>query len=386
VKRTPLLAVILILSAALAVLTPRASLGLERNFAGSAQLDYHFLVSNPKATAQPISVDGFITEAALKMAADISDHFSANVKVCFGCHGFEMAMGYIDYRIADELNFRVGRFSPSFGAFNLRHDPANHHLPDKPLPYDMGRMLRSEQWNQGVLPSPFPDNGVEVNGTHWFGSSLELDYAIYAISGFKADRGAIDLDFKQNRMPYYWDNNNRPTFGARVATTFRLSPVTDVTFGGSGQYGYLDPDLQYSYAFVGADVWLRSGRTDLRFEYLARRQDFDTSNPAALRYEVPRRSGDFFVKHGAYIELKQPMNSWVDLIGRVDGMYREGNVVLESPLAQKSAVIRYTIGTMFTIEQGLRAKLATELYDFSDPGERGRHTEMTVNAAIVGTY
>jgi len=386
VKRTPLLALILVVSALLAVLTPRPSLGLERNFAGSAQLDYKFLLSQPNASAQPISVDGFITELALKMAVDVSDHFSANVKACYGCHGFEMAMGYIDYRVADELNFRVGRFSPSFGAFNLRHDPANHHLVDKPLPYDMGRMLRSEQWVEGVLPSPFPDNGVEINGTHWFGSALELDYALYAITGFKADRGAFDLDFDQNRMPMYWDNNNRPTVGARLATTFRLSTISDITFGASGQYGKYDPDLKFAYAIVGADVWFRSGRTDLRFEYLARRQEFDTSNPAALRYEVPRKGGDFWVKHGAYIELKQPLSNWIDLIGRVDGMYREGNVVLDSPLSQKSTVLRYTIGTMFTIEQGLRAKLATELYDFSDVDEAGHHTDVVVNAAIVGTY
>jgi len=78
-------------------------------------------------------------------------------------------MAYFDYRVADELAFRVGRFSPSFGAFNIRHDPANHATSDKPLPYDMGRMLRMNEWNLGVLPSPFPDNGVEIDGTHWFG-------------------------------------------------------------------------------------------------------------------------------------------------------------------------------------------------------------------------
>jgi hypothetical protein len=74
------------------------------------------------------------------------------------------------------------------------------------------------------------------------------------------------------------------------------------------------------------------------------------------------------------------------LIGRVDGMYREGNVLLASTLAQKSAVLRYTVGTMFTIEQGLRAKLSAELYDFSDVDQAGRHTDVTVHAALVGTY
>jgi hypothetical protein len=385
-RRTPLLAFMLVIAAFLAAFTPRSSMGLERNFAGSAQLDYRFLATQPNASAFPSSTHGFNTELALKMAVDISDQFSANIKVCYGCHGFEMAMGYMDYRIADELNFRVGRINPSFGAFNLRHDPANHHLTDKPLPYDMGRMLRNADWNGSVLPSPFPDNGVEINGTHWFGNALELDYAVYAVGGFKADIGAFDLDWNQNRQPWYWDNNNRPTVGARVATTFRLSPVTDITFGASGQTGKFDPELKYSYTIVGADVSFRSGRTDLRFEYLARRQEFDTSNPAAFRYEVPKKGGDFFVKHGAYLELKQPLTNWLDLIGRVDGMYREGNVLLASTLAQKSAVLRYTVGTMFTIEQGLRAKLSAELYDFSDVDQAGRHTDVTVHAALVGTY
>lgn len=56
--------------------------------------------------------------------------------------------------LADELNFRVGRLTPAFGSFPLRHDPANHRTSDKPLPYDMGRMLRFREWNEGVLPAP----------------------------------------------------------------------------------------------------------------------------------------------------------------------------------------------------------------------------------------
>jgi hypothetical protein len=67
-------------------------------------------------------------------------------------------------------------------------------------------------------------------------------------------------------------------------------------------------------------------------------------------------------------------------------MYREGNVLVGSELDQKSSVLRYTVGTMFTIEQGLRAKVSAELYDFSDPDEAGRHTDVTLHAAIVGTY
>jgi hypothetical protein len=372
-------------SVLLALAMPTSSFGLDRNFAGSAQLDYHHVHQPPEGVPRT-TFGAFTAEVAFKLAVDLADQASANVKVCYGCHGFELAMAYFDYRFADELNLRVGRFSPTFGAFTLRHDPANHHLSDKPLIYDMGRMLRSREWNQGVLPSPFPDNGVELDGIHWFGTVLQLDYAAWAVSGFKADDGAFDLDFQQSRVAYYIDNNDEPTVGGRLGATLRLNSTSDVTFGVSGQTGHFDSRRKLSYDIVGADLALRVGRTDLRFEYLSRRQEFDVENPAALRYDVAGPRGNFFVKQGAYAELKIPLSSDVDLIGRADAMWRKGNLPALSPLSVRSAVTRYTLGTMFLLGAGVRAKLSGEVWDFSDPDVEGRHTEVTWHAAIVGTY
>jgi len=215
--------------AAAVLLRAAPAAAIERNFAGSAQLDYLFVPDESGGTGGRSVYDGFTTEAALKLAADVSDHLSANVKVCYGCHGFELPMAYFDYRVADELVVRAGRFSPSFGAFNIRHDPANHVTSDKPLPYDMGRMLRLSEWNLGVLPSPFPDNGVEVGGTHWFGERVQLDYAAYAISGFRAPTGSNDLvwGLSQTRGGNMIDNNGRPGGGGRVAATFRIGEAND---------------------------------------------------------------------------------------------------------------------------------------------------------------
>jgi hypothetical protein len=223
-----------------------------------------------------------------------------------------------------------------------------------------------------------------VNGLHWFGQS-QIDYALYAITGFKSDRAASDIDFQQSHVPYYTDNNSRPTVGGRISATIRLSPRSDISFGASGQYGFCDPERHLTYAIVGADLSLRIARTDVRFEYLARRQEYDTSNPDAYRYEIPK--GDaFFTKHGAYLEVIQPMTRRVDLVGRVDGMYREGNVLFASALAERSTVMRYTLGSMITLEPGLRLKLSSELWDFSDVGSDGKHTEATFHIALVGTY
>lgn len=374
---------------ALAGLFGKRASAVERNLAGSAQFDWHY-VPNPSSALpnRQIPLDGFTTEAALKVAVDISSKLSANVKVCYGCHGFELPMAYFDYRVADELNFRIGRFSPSFGNFNLRHDPANHKFSDKPLPYDMGRMLRMREWNLGVLPSPFPDNGLEINGTHWFGLKAQLDYAIYAVNGFRGDAAGQDLDFQQSRTrdSYYVDNNGRPTVGGRVALTLKPGEKTDISLGASGMHGTFDPDNKLHYTIVGGDLAFRFDRTNLRFEWLARRQEFDTSDRTIFRYQMPASGGDFFVKHGAYVELEQPLSQSVDLLLRVDGLYRKGNVVVASPLRRQSAVTRFTIGTAIVLERGYRVKVSGEYWDFSDPGEGGRHRDLGLHVGLVGTF
>ncbi len=371
-----------------AVLVPLRAGAMERNFAGSVQLDYHFVPTQPQANARGIGFDGFTTEAALKVTADISDHISANVKVCYGCHGFEMNMAYLDLRAADELNVRVGRFSPSFGSFNLRSDTANHRLSDKPLAYDMGRMLRLRTWNMGVLPSPFPDNGVEVNGTHWFGENVQGDYAVYAVSGFKGDSNGFDLDFEQSRSGslYYVDNNARPTVGGRAALTLKLSPTSDMTVGASGMYGTFDPKNSLSYAIVGADLVFRFNRTNLRFEYLARRQEFDTSDASKLAYALAPTGGNFFVKHGAYGEIEHPVSKVVDVIGRVDLLHREGNVLRDLGLTRTSSVLRYTVGSTFAIERGFRVKASTELWQWSDRDGSGKNLDVGFHLAAVGSF
>ena len=204
--------------------------------------------------------------------------------MCHGCHGFELPMAYFDYRVRDELNFRIGRFSPSFGAFNVRHDPANHATSSKPLPYDMGRMLRMNEWNLGVIPSPFPDNGIEIGGTHWFGDAAQLDYAVYAVSGFKADEGSPDIEWSHSTSQFGQlnDNNGRPAGGARWALTLKLGEANDITGGASTMYGTYDPANRVAYFIGGVDLAARLGRTQIRFEYLMRRQSFLNDSTATL--------------------------------------------------------------------------------------------------------
>jgi hypothetical protein len=374
-------------AALLAFVTPARA--IERNFAGSAQIDYHFVPTAHEAKGFSNTFDGFTTEFAGKLAVDFSEKVSANMKVCYGCHGFEADMMYFDFRVSDGLNFRAGRFSPSFGAFNLRHDPANHRTSDKPLPYDMGRMLRMRQWNFGVLPSPFPDNGVEVDGTGWAGSSLQLDYAVYAVSGFKSEAKPLDFDFKLSRSPqaYYVENNARPTVGGRLALTLKLGETSDATLGASAMHGTYDPDNDFAYEILGTDLTMRFDKTSIRLEYLGRRQQFDTSDKTVFKYVVPDKNGDFFMKHGVLAEVEQALTPELDLIGRIDGLYRVGNVEAASELSRRSSVFRYTLGTAYAIERGLRLKFSTELWEFSDTDpSNGRKLELSMHLALTGSF
>ena len=329
------------------ILPARQAAAIERNFAGSAQLDYFLVPAEKSVPGDRTVFDGFTSEVAVKLAVDVSERLSANVKLCHGCHGFELPMAYFDFRVADELNIRAGRFSPSFGSFNLRQDPANHASSSNPLPYDMGRMLRWTQWNLGVLPSPFPDNGLEIGGTHWFGEQVQLDYAAYAVSGFKAANGSIDLDWSQSwsRDAFLVDNNGRPTVGGRAALTFRIGDVDDLTIGGGAMYGTYDPENRLYYAIAGGDLAARFGRTQIRMEYMVRQQSFE-AGPMVMPFKqpVPASGRQVFDKHGAYLEVERSMTDTIGLFARADGLYRVGNVPIDSALEPKSAILRYTAG------------------------------------------
>jgi hypothetical protein len=344
----------------------------DRNFAGSVQASYLYVHDND-FKARDRSLDGFITEMSAKLAVDFNDHISTNVKICFGCHGFELGMAYIDLTIVDEARFRIGRFSPSFGDFQLRHDPANHRTVDKPLPYDMGRMTRYREWNLGILPAPYVDNGIEFGGTHWFGTALQLDYAAYAMGGLRGNNDGQDIDWIQQRSgsAYYVDNNSRPSMGGRVALTLDLSD-NDLTFtaGASGMGGKYDPKGDLSYIIGGVDFYARIKRVEFRAEYLLRRTQMYIGDDPGARFKYgPKSNGkydDYNTKDGFYVEAIVPVAPRVELVGRFDGLRRFGNVPITSALRKESAVLRYTFGGDVSLGYGVRIKAFAEYYDFSD--------------------
>jgi hypothetical protein len=342
--------------------------GFRHNFAGSVQIDYLAVPTEEIAADQ--AFDGATVELSLKLAIDFGDRVSANVKVCVACHGLEVGLASFDLRVVDALNVRDGRFIPAFGSFPIRHDPANHRTSDKPLPYDMGRMLRLREWNLGVLPAPWVDNGVEVSGT-LFGRHGQLDYAVYGVSGPKAGADALDFDFIRSRSPdrYYLDNNSEPSVGGRLAGTVDLGGSASVSLGASAMTGRYDPEKKLAFVVAGADLVVQLGSAFLRAEYLVRRTEMSLGDDPEARFRYgPGEDGrfdDFFLKDGFYGEVEVPLGDF-ELLGRVDGLRRFGNVPATSPLRSESVLLRETAAIAYRLPGGLRLKTSVEYYDFSD--------------------
>lgn len=360
----------------LALVAGTAHADVQRTIAGSLQLDY--LAVPTESTPRSYTFDATTVELSLKMSVDFSKNASATVKACFACHGFEAAAAFVDLRAADELRVRVGRMTPSFGSFPERYDPANHHTSDKPLPYDMGRMLHKDQWNEGVLPAPWVDNGVEVGGTH-FMEGGRLDYAVYALAGPRSqDAHPADFDLVLSHTPaaYYVDNNSEPIVGARIAGTIDDDEDdVSVTAGASAMAGHYDPLRKLTFAIVGADVVAKIQGVYLRAEYLYRRTQMDLgATPSTTFNPAPDGSyDDTFAKHGWYLEGEVPAGP-VDLIARFDGLRRVGNTPIDSALGYHAQILRYTLGIAARITANVRLKTSVEYYQFSDfPNELAIH-------------
>jgi hypothetical protein len=236
----------------------------------------------------------------------------------------------------------------------------------------MGRMIHHNEWNEGVLPAPWVDNGAELLGTH-FVPGGRVDYAAYLLSGPKGEPTGDDFNFILSRDPaqYYVDNNSEPTVGARLSGSLDLdSEGHGITLGTSAMAGHYDADRKLGFYIVGADLVTNLEGVTLRAEYLVRRTAVEIGDDPVARWKYgpgpDRKYDNHFYKHGFYGEAEVPIGNVVDTFARFDGMLREGNVLKMSALSNHASVLRYTLGAAFRLSANIRLKTSVEYYQFSD--------------------
>ncbi|HEY8208002.1 MAG TPA: hypothetical protein VIG99_11015 [Myxococcaceae bacterium] len=357
------------------LLAPGASSATSFLLTGSGALDHReFLGAQSLQLATPASVgiDSTTLELASKLVVDVSPGFSVSVKACYGCHGFEVDQGYAELQFEDRLNLRIGRFNVPVGEFNLRHDPANYTTPSKPLPYAMGDMVHYREFNLGVVPTPYSDNGIEVFGSFWLQHLIQLDYTVYVVRGLV---GNNDFDFKAARDVR--DNNHTPAIGGRVVATWN-----HLSLGGSLGGGYYDPADRLRYLFYGLEGYYSRGPFVVRVELINRLTDFDVNAPGYPFVINPAEP--YFLKLGYYAQVDWKALPWLTAIYRLDGVNRLGMPIPGSGLnGQFAAVLRHTLAASMTVHPNLLLKLDYEFWAFRGTTFENVHAG---RAAVVFSY
>ena len=294
---------------------------------------------------------GGIVEWSMKATVELSDRVTVNGKLCTSCHGLTVDQAYGEIRFHPLLNLEVGRINVPFGEYYQRHDPANDVLASKPLPYAMGHMVRfrPDQFNLGVIPMPFSDQGASWFGDFWVGDALQTWMAVYAVNGF---RSPVPRDFlfkNQVADGAFVDNNEEPSWGARVSLSQEI-----VSLGGSYMSGTYDPDSEYAYDIWGVDLGLLIRRVRFRAEYLER----DTEVAVAEQRETLR-------KQGFYIQAEVPLERRVEFVARFDGLLRRG-APLGTRNDESSGVSRWTAGLNVSPLHDYVVRASYEYWRFTD--------------------
>jgi len=349
----------LALGLALLAAPPMAAAAPSIQMSGSVYVD-DWIIPGPPAGAR--APQGLTPDAAIKLGLDVHDELTFSIKACVGCHGVEVEHAALDYQPRSWFNVQIGRLAIPFGEYSNRVDPSGHKTASAPLIYDMGRMAYADRasFNSGVVMLPYVDTGALVYGQVFLGTSLQVWYAGYAVSGYK---GSNDVDWVSLRSPPYVDNNDQPSYGGRLALTLGSNPgalLGDVSLGASYTGGRYDRAAGLRYDAVGADASIVLWKLTLRGEWALRRTRLNTA-AAGYQWQVV---DPFFDKSGFYLELEHPLGRYLALVYRYDRLDRKG-VPLPGSSAQMTPdarLERATAGLVLTPAAAVFVKLSYEYW------------------------
>ena len=318
-------------------------------------------VEADKHERDPIPEEGITGEFSMGATYHVDKAFSVTVRACVGCHSFELESAYADWEMSSTWSFRAGRIPVPFGGFSRRTNPSHVESATKPLAYIMGGMVRQDNYNMGIVPAPFIDNGAAVTGTFWVTRDTKLSLETALVRGLKGL--SPDIDYELSRE--YQDNNGEPAVAARLLLSSDL-----YTTGASVTWGRYDVNAELDYLMGSVELQVRFGQWSLRLEGLIRETEFFTPSPfaAARQLETNRRT--------AYIaQIDGPIaEGWrVFLLHdylKVEDVFLgpTGPVTVQTSLTtdDSNTIFRVAGGFVHNVRAGLQVKGSVEFWDPSD--------------------
>ena len=201
--------------------------------------------------------------------------------------------GIIDYKVADPVILRMGKFLVPIGRFNeyLSPEYANK-LPDRP--YCL--------WQ--IVPIVWAETGVQLRGEFDFSSKQSLNYAFYVVNGLEqaansdgsvGEGGSIRSMRPNNRD----SNNNNKAWGGRIG----FKPFKELEVGASYYTGAYTIDGKQDLSITDFHIEYYKNKLTLRGEYVRANQ---------------QTSGMDLDKNGFYAEGAYRMNPFLEPVVRYD--------------------------------------------------------------------
>ncbi len=229
------------------------------------------------------------------VGARMGERLAAEVLLEYEHGGDDMGVRYgiLDYKIADPVILRMGKFLVPMGRFNeyLSPEYANK-LPDRP--YCL--------WQ--IVPIVWAETGVQLRGQHEFASGWSVNYAAYVVNGLEQAENS-DGSVGQGGAIRGMRGNNRDSHDNDKAYGGRLGvkPAREWEFGISYYTGAYTIDGQQRLSIMDVDAEYHKDRWTLRGEYVRALQE---------------TSGVDLTKEGFYAEAAYRLDDHFEPVVRYD--------------------------------------------------------------------
>ncbi len=324
---------------------------------GSLGISHGALLTDPKFN-DSMPDEGFVGEFALhaRVAAPKAG-VSANLRMCWGCHELELEEASFQWNPWPWMQVKAGRMAVNAGSYNSRHGFGVRRTISKPLVRSMGNMVRQTEFNHGVLPAPYVDNGASIQFSY-NSALIGVQTEWFLLTGLKGTGN--DIDFIRSRQ--FRDTNGEPSFGGRVSVDV---PFVSVNF--AYLWGNYDPASRRSYQYFSADARIRAGPLTLEGEFAFRETEYTDADSRGGENE--------FYKYGWWTQLTWNILEPLFVTAMVDTLYVK-NIFLGAfgPTTNEAValtddnnrIVRLVGGVGYTPWGGIMVRMNVEYWDFSD--------------------